>query len=71
MARRAMSESRRLTGLLKIMRKEDLAPKEHIEKLREELNIMHKTKQFSECNTMGELTASHIQYMLDLKEVKW
>ena len=71
MARRAMSESRRLTGLLKIMRKEDLAPKEHIEKLREELNIMHKTTQFSECNTMGELTASHIQYMLDLKEVKW
>ncbi len=71
MTRRAMSETRRLTGLLKIMCKEELAPLAHIKKLREELNMMHKTMLFSECKTMGELTTAHIQYMLNLKEVKW
>ncbi len=71
MARRAVVENRRLTGLLKIMRKEELSPVTHVVRLREDLNMMHNTKIFSSCSTMGELTAAHIQYMLDLTEVKW
>jgi len=71
MARRARVEIRRLTGLLRIMRKEELSPSHHVVGLREDLNDMHGTKLFSNCDTMGKLTAAHIQYMLDLTEVKW
>ena len=71
MARRAVVENRRLTGLLRIMRKEELSPQTHVVRLREDINDMHNTKVFSKCSTMGELTAAHIQYMLDLTEVKW
>lgn len=71
MARRAAVEERRLTGLLKIMRKDELSPEAHVIRLREDLNKMHKTTIFSSCDNMGKLTAAHIQYMLDLTEVKW
>ncbi len=71
MARRALVEERRLTGLLKVMRKEALSPDKHVIRLREDLNKMHNTTIFSACDTMGKLTAAHIQYMLELTEVKW
>ncbi|MGJ8655873.1 MAG: hypothetical protein ACSHX6_05420 [Akkermansiaceae bacterium] len=66
MSNRAASESLRLRGLLRIMKKEDLAPKENIDRLIRELNQIHKTDIFSECTNMGELTEKHIYYMLKL-----
>lgn len=64
MTRRAKVEIRRLTALMKAMRQDELAPPEHIESLRRELNRMHKTRTFDSCHTMGDLTASHLKLML-------
>ena len=66
MSNRAAAESIRLKGLLRIMRKEKLAPEQHIQRLISELNKIHKTDIFSECETMGELTEKHIYHMLKL-----
>lgn len=71
MARRAASEKRRLIGLLKVMRREELAPKEHVEKLAKDLCAIHKTDMFLSCDTMGKLTAMHIELMLNLTDMKW
>jgi len=66
MSNRAAADSNRLKGLLRIMRKEKLAPEEHIQRLISELNQIHKTDIFTDCETMGELTEKHIYHMLKL-----
>jgi len=66
MSNRAVAESRRLRGLLKIMRKEKLAPDGNIARLAGELNEIHKTDIFTDCDTMGKLTETHIYFMLKL-----
>jgi len=66
MSHRAAAESIRLKGLLRIMRKEKLAPEQHIVRLVGELNRIHGTDIFSDCETMGELTERHIYHMLKL-----
>ena len=66
MSNRAAAESIRLKGLLRIMRKEKLAPEEYIKRLIAELNKIHKTEVFSDCETMGKLTEKHIYHMLKL-----
>lgn len=67
MARRAKVESGRLRALLGIMRREDIAPREHVVTLARELDRMHATSGFGDCTSMGELTAMHISLMLDIK----
>ena len=52
------------TALMRAMRREELAPPEHVESLRKELNRMHKTAIFDSCRTMGDLTASHLTLRL-------
>ncbi len=64
MARRAKVESTRLRALLGIMRREQIAPEAHVKRLALELDRMHGTKDFSDCTSMGELTAEHISLML-------
>jgi len=66
MARRAKVESARLRALLGIMRREDLAPIEHLVRLARDLDRMHATHGFGDCKSMGELTAMHISLMLDV-----
>jgi len=66
MARRAKVESGRLRALLGIMRREDIAPREHVVTLARELDRMHATSGFGDCTSMGELTAMHISLMLDI-----
>lgn len=68
MTRRAKVERARLKALLTIMRKEELAPREHVITLSRELNRQHETDLFSGCKTMGELTARHISHLLDIEE---
>src|SRR6478752_8206090 len=69
MSRRAKVESVRLRALLGIMRREDIAPREHVVTLAREFDRMHATSGFGDCQTMGELTAMHISRMLDVKLV--
>ena len=64
MARRARAEIRRLTALLRAMRKDTLAPDENVARLREDLTRIHETAAFGPCRTMGDLTATHLQLML-------
>jgi hypothetical protein len=64
MARRAKVESTRLRALLGIMRREQIAPMDHVRQLALELDRMHGTKDFTDCTSMGELTANHISLML-------
>ncbi len=66
MARRARVESSRLKALLGIMRREDIAPHEHVTTLARDLDRMHNTSGFGDCQSMGELTAMHISLMLDV-----
>ncbi len=66
MARRAKVESTRLRALLGIMRREEIAPRSHVDRLAKELNRMHGTKDFTDCASMGELTAEHITLMLSV-----
>jgi hypothetical protein len=66
MARRAKVEAGRLRALLGIMRREELAPREHVGTLARELDRMHGGTHYSDCRTMGELTARHISNMLEI-----
>lgn len=66
MARRASSEHRRLSALLSTMKRERIAPESHVKQLGLDLDILHATKDFSKCKTMGDLTAAHIRYMLEV-----
>jgi hypothetical protein len=66
MARRAKVESGRLRALLGVMRREELAPREHVVTLARELDRMHGSHDYQNCKTMGELTTMHISRMLEI-----
>ena len=66
MGHRAKVETDRLRALLGIMRREEIAPHHHVVSLARELDRIHRTHDFSACQTMGELTAKHITRMLDI-----
>ena len=66
MTRRARVEGTRLKALLGVMRREELAPREHVARLAADLAKYHHTDTFRDCRTMGELTATHISHMLEL-----
>ncbi len=67
MARRAKVESSRLRALLGIMRREELAPRQHVVTLARELDRMHGSSDYQDCKTMGELTTLHISRMLGIE----
>jgi hypothetical protein len=67
MSRRAKVESSRLRALLGIMRREELAPREHVVTLAKELDRMHGSDNYQDCKTMGELTTMHISRMLEIE----
>jgi hypothetical protein len=66
MARRAKVESSRLRALVGIMRRDELAPHEHVATLAKELDRMHGSTEYETCTTMGELTALHISKLLEI-----
>jgi hypothetical protein len=68
MARRAKVEAGRLGALLELMRGEELAPRGHVATLARELDRIHPGGGFSRCETMGEVTATHISTMLGIGE---
>ena len=48
------------------MRREELAPLEHVVTLAKELDRIHRTSTFAQCRSMGELTAKHLALMLEM-----
>ena len=66
MSRRAKVESVRLRALLGIMRREELAPRGHVASLARELDRLHGSSIYRDCQTMGELTALHVTKLLDI-----
>jgi len=64
MARRAKVERVRLRALLGVMRRDEIAPQSHVQRLAKELDRMHGLNTFRDCKSMGELTAEHISLML-------
>jgi hypothetical protein len=71
MARRAASEHRRLSAVLSIMKRSEICPIEHVKRLGQELDAMHKTDKFSQVQTMGALTAEHIRHVLSMPDLKY
>jgi hypothetical protein len=66
MGRRAWPEINRLRGLLGVMKRDTLAPEEHVRSLALSLSEYHRMPAFAECRTMGEITSLQIRTMLDL-----
>ena len=65
MARRFRASRVRLKGVLKTMRKDTIAPREKLVELRAALGERYGTQAFEACETMGDLTARHLQFMLE------
>ena len=65
MARRSKVEDHRLRALFNVMGREELAPSSHVAQLASELNVLHKTTEFSRCKTMGDLTELNIRTRLN------
>lgn len=70
MSRRASSELRRLNALLSTMKRDKLAPPHYVQQLGNNLDKIHGLQMFSQCKTMGEITAKHIKHMLELSQIK-
>ena len=66
MTRRAKVESSRLKALLGVMKREELAPREHVVRLAADLAKYHHDDVYRGCDSMGALTATHITHMLEL-----
>ncbi len=65
MARRFQASRTRLKGVLKTMCKYTIAPPDKLAELRAALGERYGTQAFKECQTMGDLTARHLQFMLE------
>ena len=63
MTLRARAERDRLLELLEVMRGDVLAPREHVEQLREELARHHKDDRFLRCESMGELVEASLSLL--------
>lgn len=70
MSRRASTELRRLSALLNIMHRSEIAPDANVARLGHDLDVMHGTDVYKHIKTMGGLTAEHIRHMLDLPDFK-
>ncbi|MEM9081432.1 MAG: hypothetical protein AAGC74_12150 [Verrucomicrobiota bacterium] len=64
MAHRARIERTRLTALLSVMRKDTIAPEANFQTLRADLQRFFPNENLSDCQTMGQLTANHLELML-------
>lgn len=67
MARRIMSENRRVRALLRTMVKEPLAPEAHIRSLGLALAEYHRDDSLAKIETMGGLVEQHIRHLLSMK----
>ncbi|MEM9282814.1 MAG: hypothetical protein AAGA96_13380 [Verrucomicrobiota bacterium] len=54
----------RLGALWEAMGPDEIAPEEHVVRLRDELNQYHETETFSHCETMGQLVRANVEIAL-------
>lgn len=64
MSRRARVERIRLQSLLAVLKKDTIAPAAHVASLRTDLEKFFPDEDLSHCETMGQLTAHHLELML-------
>jgi hypothetical protein len=66
MSRRAKVERNRLKAVLTVMNRTTLAPHEHVVTLRDFMVERYGSHAFEACESMGALTAIHLQKVLNL-----
>jgi len=71
MARRARVEHRRLNDLLEVMKTDKISTDDHIQELKEALRERYGSHAFDSCQTMGDITAIHLQQVLGYKPVSF
>jgi hypothetical protein len=49
------------------MKKDEISPKEKVERLSNDLGTYHKSSAFQNCRTMGELVEAHLNHYLSHK----
>jgi len=64
MARRAEVEHRRLNAILEVMKTDRVSTEEHVVLLRNSLRERYGSHAFDSCQTMGDITALHLQLVL-------
>ena len=64
MGNRAKVEGDRLTALLESMCEDELAPRENLYQLREELAAFHMQRRFLKCESMGDLVRCSLQQLV-------
>ncbi|WP_395059234.1 hypothetical protein [Flavobacterium sp.] len=62
--KRIHGQETRFEELISIMKKEELAPIEHIESLKKSLQRFTHDMKFKKCKTMGEIVATGLDYIL-------
>lgn len=67
MRKRYYASQRRTRSLLRIMKKDVLSLQEHINQLKKELSSYHKTNEFLEMKTMGEILTLHLEKKLGIE----
>ena len=63
-ATRVKAARNRLNKLLRIMSKDVISSQDKVERLKKELARHHKTKEFANCKTMGDIVLTNIQLLL-------
>jgi hypothetical protein len=70
-ASRLKSESQRVYDLMDVLSKDDIAPNENIESLKNDLARHYKDKRFLACKTMGELVWSSLDLVMKHGSMKY
>ena len=63
-ASRLKSESQRVSDLMTVMSKDDIAPVENIDQLKSELAKHYDDTRFLNCKTMGELVWNSLELVM-------
>lgn len=64
MAKRMIIGKKRLSRLLKVMKQDDIAPKEKIDQLKTELHQYLKDRTLNDCKTMGDIVETVLNFTL-------
>jgi hypothetical protein len=63
-ASRLKSESQRVSDLMTVMSKDEIAPPENIEQLKSELAKHYNDARFLKCKTMGEIVWNSLELVM-------
>ena len=64
--KRISNSQKRFKDLMKVMKREEIAPIQHIEQLKTGFRKLYQTNSFEQCATMGEITEQAIIHTIDL-----